>query len=682
MNREPTGLSVIRYVIIGGILLFMALLYWSSLLVEEDLTTLKSEVNDLKAAQGQSQKVIIPSSHSQEHTERKSLVDPSLPNLLVEDPFYAKTLPHMLGPHFQSSGVLKESSLGKPDTLHPFSNWSIVNSWLALASGSVGTTQFGKYETLAPDLALKMEERKNPTTGKPEFWIHLRDDIFWAPLEQSHLGSRMTLAPHFLQKHRLTAHDFKFFYDALMNPYVQGAGAVAIRNTMVDIESIEVMDDFTFVVRWKSKEFPTGPKIRYVAKQWTTGLRPLPTFVYQYFPDGTKIIADDSDPNTYRTNSVWAQNFATHWASQIIVSCGPWLFDGMTDRMIRFRRNHDYFNPLAALTEGIEYALKDSPDTIWEAFKDGELDSIVLPPNEMLELESFLQSPPYKHQAEQPGSAVKKLDYISLVYSYIAWNETNPLFKDKKVRQALTMAIDRKRIIDQILNGMGIEIHGTFFVNSTTNDKSIIPWPFDPDRARTQLSQQGWYDSDGTGIIDKVIDGKKTLFQFSLTYYVKNQTSKSVCEYIASALKEVGILCNLKGVDIADLSAVFDDKAFDALNLAWVLGYPPDDPRQLWSSEGAKEKGSSNAIGFVNAEIDKIIDQLDYEYNPKKRDDLYHRFDAIIHDEQPYTFLYTPKTSLVYRDRLQNVFIPAKRQDLIPGANIEQPQATIFWLKK
>ena len=167
-----------------------------------------------------------------------------------------------------------------------------------------------------------------------------------------------------------------------------------------------------------------------------------------------------------------------------------------------------------------------------------------------------------------------------------------------------------------------------------------------------------------------------------MTYFVKNPTAKSICEYIATALKEIGVVCTLNGVDIADLSSAFDDKSFDALFMGWALSGPPEDPRQLWHSSGAKEKGSSNAIGFANPEIDRIIDVLEYEYNGEKRIALYHRFHAIMNEEQPYTFLYTSKLTLLYRDYVQNVFIPADRQDLIPGANIAEPDSSIFWIKK
>jgi peptide/nickel transport system substrate-binding protein len=151
---------------------------------------------------------------------------------------------------------------------------------------------------------------------------------------------------------------------------------------------------------------------------------------------------------------------------------------------------------------------------------------------------------------------------------------------------------------------------------------------------------------------------------------------------VSTALKEIGVKCTLNGVDMADISNIFDDKNFDAYYLAWVLGDPPEDLRQIWHSSGAKEKGSLNSIGFANKEVDQIISQLDYEYNREKRIELYHRFARIFHEEAPYTLLYTPKVSLLSRQYLQNVFLPVDRQDLIPGAITAEPEPSIFWIKK
>lgn len=698
MNREPIGLYIFRFVLGFGLFAFMAMLYWSSVLVEQDLKFIQGELlqikNDILAIRGDIDKIrlnplktpIEPPSTPPKVSSSPHVASSSAQNLLNPDPFYLNTLPKLLGPQFKAHGIRKEATVGKPDNLKPFNNWAQVASWNALCTLALAGQEIGKYETLTPEMALSMELR-HTAEGHPEYWINLRQDVFWQPLNPNHFPDSIKLAPFFLQKHQVTAHDFKFYYDVIMNPHVEEDQAVALRNYFNDIEEMRVIDNFTLVVRWKTKKIKGEDgketlQMKYLSKSFTGSLRPLARFVYQYFSDGSKIVPEDSDSNTYRTNPIWAQNFAHHWANNVIVSCGPWLFDGMTDREIRFRRNPDHYDPYAVLVNAYEEKFRSSPDAIWEDFKMGSLDLLTMPPNLLTELDQFLQSDPYQKQASQPGMKIQQLNYLARSYNYIGWNETNPMFSQRKVRQALTLAIDRERIIRQNLNGMGFQTTGTFFPFSPSYDPNIKPYPFDPDEARRLLQEEGWYDSDGDGVIDKQINGKLVPFRFKLTYYVKNATTKAIVEYVATTLKEVGIDCTPHGVDSADLSAIFEDKNFEALLLGWALGSPPEDPKQLWYSNGAKEKGSSNAIGFANAEVDQIIDQLEYEYDPQKRIDLYHRFGAIIHEEAPYVFLYTPKVTLAYRDYLQNVFIPADRQDLIPGANVGEPQSSIFWIKE
>lgn len=691
MNQESFFLSFFRIFLRLVLLGLIVMLYWSSILVEHDLKFVQSDLSqiqkDIEVMKDQIEKLKDrPTAEIKETISYEKKVIPNFfyENLLKPDPFYKMTLPKLLGTGFKPSGVRREATIGKPFDLHPLSNWAQVASWNSLCTVSLTTQQFGIYETFAPDMAYTMELR--PTKeGAMEYWLNLRKDLFWQPLNRRDFEGNIELASVFFQKHQVTAHDIKFFFDAVMNPHIGEEQAVVLRNYLNDIEEVQVVDDFTLVVRWKGIEVQTedGKKqlrTKYLSKIHTGSLRPLARFVYQYFADGTKIIADDADPNTYRHNPIWAQNFSQHWAKQIIVSCGPWLFDGMTDREIRFRRVSDFYEPYAVLVDKYEVKFRDTPESIWEEFKTGSLDLFEVPPNLLPEFEQFLQSEPYQQQLKQ-GLEIQQLEYPARSYTYVGWNQANQLFKSRKIRQALTLAIDRERIIRQNLNGKGIQITGTFFPYSPSYDSSLKPYPFDPDQALQLLHEEGWYDSDGDGILDKEIDGIRVPFVFKLTYYVKNPTTKSICDYIATALKEIGIVCHLNGVDTADLSISFEDKSFDAIYLGWALGAPPEDPKQLWYSTGAKEKGSSNAISFANVEVDRIIDQLEYEYNQKKRIELYHRFDAILYEEAPYTFLYAPIITLAYRNYLQNVFIPAKRQDLIPGANVGEPQSSIFWIK-
>lgn len=221
MNKEPIALYIFRYILGLGLFAFMAMLYWSSLLLEEHVdelqNTLKDTHNDIVELRSDIEKMhgdifqtlaeqqksqTIPSTPIQTNitnnthkSNSRPQIDPNLPNLLHEDPFYETTLPKMLGPNYTPQGVRHNSVVGKPDNLHPFSNWSNVSSWVGMCTVSLSTLQFGIYETLTPDMAIKIEERKRKNSDATEYWIHLRDGVFWQPLDPTFFPKTSILPP-------------------------------------------------------------------------------------------------------------------------------------------------------------------------------------------------------------------------------------------------------------------------------------------------------------------------------------------------------------------------------------------------------------------------------------------------------------------------------------------------------
>ncbi|MBS0654182.1 MAG: permease [Verrucomicrobia bacterium] len=678
MKESPRSYLLFRFLFSLLVLVLLLLLYWSFNLQEERLRDIEETLKFIMHDQ-QAQKM----SKREEYTGQVPAAKSEGPNLLVPDPYFRITLPTLLGPDFVPKGTLRMGTLGKPDNLHPFSPWAQVAEWMSYCQGSASEPQVGFYETLAQDFAWKIEERPSDRADHTSFWVYLRDDLFWQPLSQSDFPGPMLLSPHFLQKHQVTAKDFQFYWQAISNPHNDAAGAVALRTLLCDIDNVDVVDDLTFVVTLKllpSKEANGKTKflLPYTSHFYVAQLRPLASFVYQYGPDGQKICPDDASSDFYAKSLIWAGNFSMHFASRVIVSCGPWIFDGMSERQIRFRRNPDYYSPVHALYEAIEVYFFDSVDAIWRDFLDQKIDLCQVAPQNFIELTRYLQSQEYADQNKQ-GSSIKKLEFLQRGFSYVAWNENRQFFQNKRVRQALTHAIDRSQLIRQNLSGQAIEITGPFFYDSDDYDRALPPYSYDPARARDLLAQEGWYDSNGDGVIDKMVDGERVDFHFVLTYFVKDLSAKSICEAISDFMKAVGIDCQIQGLDVADLSASIDDKSFDALFLAWQLSAPPEDPRQLWHSEWAAQRGSSNMIGFRNSEVDRIIDRLQFTYDPEKRKELYRDLDKIFYDEQPYTFLFTRKSTLVHWSWIHNIFIPRERHDLIPGAVVEQPVFLYSW---
>jgi peptide/nickel transport system substrate-binding protein len=674
MRRNSVFFEILKIFLLAGVFGLLILVYWSSSSVEEQVIAVKRKIDQLEVRSS----VQVQSSPSS-NASQLGLSDPSLPNLLITDPFDENILPELLGKNFKRYPTLLSATIARPASLHPFAGWADVIDWIGRCSGSVATNLFGKFETLSPSFAWKMEERQRADKKGTEFWIHLRRDLVWEPLRPEQLPKAITLAPHFFESHPVTANDFKFYFDLAMNPFNQEMSALALQGKYDDIEALEVMDPYTFVVRWKSKPMvnssgETVYKSRYGANLFTGALVPLADWVYAYSPDGTRVVPFEDT----RSSSTLIQHLELHWAKNIIPSCGPWVFEEMSNESIRFQRNKNYFDPLAALYDESEVSFRASFDSVWNDFKLGKLSSYLLSAQQLPEWERFKASSAYQEQKEK-GQEIESLSYLDRTFAFIGWNNKRPIFASKKVRQALTLAIDRPRIIQEILYGQGIEITGTFPMNSSATDPNLKPWPFDPDQAKRILKEEGWADLNRTGVLEKEINGVSVPFAFKLVYFGKAPVTRAMVDAVSTQLAKIGVRCEPLGVEMADLSERMDNKNFDAITLLWGLGTPPEDPRQIWSSKGANEIGSSNFIGFMNEEIDQIIDKLDYEDAHDERVRLYHRFCQIIYDEQPYTFLYTVKQNLLYRNYIGNVFLPIDRQDLVPGANVDVPVPAIFF---
>jgi peptide/nickel transport system substrate-binding protein len=96
------------------------------------------------------------------------------------------------------------------------------------------------------------------------------------------------------------------------------------------------------------------------------------------------------------------------------------------------------------------------------------------------------------------------------------------------------------------------------------------------------------------------------------------------------------------------------ERNFDAVTLAWSMGVESD-PYQIWSSTQAES--GSNFVGFKNEQADKLIEQARTEFDREKRKELYRQFSEIVHEEQPYTFLFCRKSTVAVNKRFENVVV-------------------------
>jgi peptide/nickel transport system substrate-binding protein len=207
----------------------------------------------------------------------------------------------------------------------------------------------------------------------------------------------------------------------------------------------------------------------------------------------------------------------------------------------------------------------------------------------------------------------------------------------------MTMLLNRESFVQNIWYGLGTVVTGNFFIDSPDYDKSIEPWPYDPETAAELLAEAGWIDRNGDGLLDK--DGVP--FKFEFTYPSGSSTGEQLSTLLKESLAGAGIEMSIRQLEWALFTKLLDDRAYDAVTLGWSLPVLAD-PYQVWHS--SQVESGSNYIGFVNAEADRIIENGRTEFDRDKRAAMYRRLHRILHEEQPYTFLFN-RNSLVALDR-------------------------------
>lgn len=233
-------------------------------------------------------------------------------------------------------------------------------------------------------------------------------------------------------------------------------------------------------------------------------------------------------------------------------------------------------------------------------------------------------------------------------YGYIAWNNARPLFADKRVRRAMTLLIDRNKILEHVYEGIGKVISGPFWTESPQYDASIKPWPCDKKEAMRLLKEAGWEDRNGDGWLENA-QGKR--FQFELSAPAGSTEARDVVRLLEPEFSGAGIFMTGRFTEWSVFVTKLDNRDYDAIMLGWS-GDVEDDPYQIWHSKSIENRGS-NHVGFKNAEADRLIEEARAELNADKRNALYHQFHRILHEEQPYTFMHTGESLRVMSPRIE-----------------------------
>ncbi len=403
--------------------------------------------------------------------------------------------------------------------------------------------------------------------------------------------------------HPFTAHDILFTYRATIDPKTPTAYA----GDFLKVKKAEVLDDYTFRVTYDK---PFAPALM----SWGSAVLP-------------KHLLEGKDITT--------APLARH-----PVGTGPYIFkEWVPGQKIVLISNPDYFESRPYIDGYIMRIIPDDATMFLELRANG-IDRKNLTP---------LQ---YTRQTENNlfRKNFNKYRYLSFSYTYMGYNLKNPLFADKRVRQAIAYGINKDEIIRGVLLGLGKEATGPFKPGTWVYNPHVKAYPYDPDKARELLADAGWKDNDGDGILDK--DGQP--FVFEIITNQGNEIRAKCAEIIQRRLGEIGITVKIRILEWAAFVNDFINKRrFDATILGWTVPLDPD-IYDVWHSSkmGPQEL---NFISYKNEEVDTLIERGRSTFNQKERKKYYDRIQEILAEEQPYLFLYVPDALPIIHARFRGV---------------------------
>lgn len=401
----------------------------------------------------------------------------------------------------------------------------------------------------------------------------------------------------------LTAHDVEFTYRLMIDPNTP----TAYSSNFKMVKDFNVTDKYTFEI---SYEKPFAKAL----STWTCDI--LPKHILE-------------KENLLKTSQ-----------SRKPVGSGPYKLESWVEgQEIKLAVNPDYFEGRPHIDEVVYRIIPDQATTFLE-LKSGALDMMSLSPQQ------------YLHQTNG-GDWDKdwnKYQYPAFVYTYLGYNLKHPLFSDKRIRVALAHALNKEELVKGVLLGMGKPTIGPYLPDSWVYNQKIKDYSYDPEKAKQLLAEAGWRDTDGDGILDK--DGRP--FRFTIMTNQGNDLRMKTATIIQYRLKKIGIDVSIRSIEWAAFVNDFIKKGrFDALIMGWTIPLDPDGYDVWHSSKTGPDE--LNFVGFNNKEVDTLLEKGRESLDQEERKKIYDRIQLILHEEQPYCFLYVPYALPIIRSAVKGV---------------------------
>jgi peptide/nickel transport system substrate-binding protein len=379
------------------------------------------------------------------------------------------------------------------------------------------------------------------------------------------------------------------------------------------ISQIEVIDDKTFVMHIDQPEFDYNVQSDFVI---------LPEHVEKPILEGLANKADYGKQSAYNREPT----VAGLWN-------GPYkLTEFQSGAYVVFEPNPYWYGPKPAFKR-ITLKVIENTAALEANLLSGDIDYI----SGELGL-TFDQALALRKRAADKYNFIFK---PGLNYEHIDFNLDNPLLKDKRVREALLMAVDRQSMVKRLFEGEQPVADTWVSKEDAGYDPKVKRYPFDPKAAKALLDEAG-FKSGSDGIR---ADAQGNRLSFEIVSTAGNRVRELVEQVIQSQFKDIGVELAIKNEPARTLfGETFKKRAYTGLGLyAWQTS-PQQAPIVTLRSDNipsaANGFAGSNYPGWNNPEMDKLITNLRAELDGEKRQEMWAKMQALYTEELPVLPLY------------------------------------------
>ena len=303
------------------------------------------------------------------------------------------------------------------------------------------------------------------------------------------------------------------------------------------------------------------------------------------------------------------------------LGAGPVLFDSMTEgQRYELVANENYYRGRTNFDRLVLLVM--DPANYAAAFSSGEIDANTS--------QGLIQLDDWEYISSLNNVTAESVE--SYAYQWMNINQSRDYFKDPKVRKAISMAINRQAMVDQLMAGQGRIAVSSITPNSQYFNPAIKNDPFDPEGARSLLEEAGWD-------FDRELD-------FAVP--TGNKVRENSAVLIQQDLQAVGIKTKIRLIDFANEVKELREGTCD-LGLLGASSPDPDDVRVNFNLEGA-----NNFSHLDNWEFYELLDKARSVTTVEERRELYFQWQALCDELTPIVWLYHQNSLFAYNNKFVN----------------------------